>query len=256
MNVSETDGVLWAAGFVGHLILLGILLFGGRAKFYPIFTGFIAFSAARTVLLFSLWRFANAASYTDIYWALVAVDTSLQLALIWEIAGVVFKRRGSWAREVWRQLMVLSLVSIAGAVWLTHLQVTRGFGPFQMVVLKANYGAAVLMSALFAGMIALSSRACINWKSHVSAIATGMAVYSFSGILLEVTDNLLGFGGHGTLFAALQTARKILYLACVIYWSYSLSRAEPPQRQMSPRMEGQLSALRDAIIRKSADWGE
>jgi hypothetical protein len=195
-------------------------------------------------------------SYVDAYWALVAVDTSLQLALIWEIARTVFKTGSSWSGNIQRQLIVLCLISITGAIWLTRLQQTHGFGPFQTVVLKANYCAAVLMSALFAGMIALSSRAYMNWKGHTASIAAGMAVYCFSAILIEGFDNIFGFGGHGTLFAILQTMRKLLYLACVLYWSYSLSRTEPPQRRMSPRMEGQLSALRDAVIRTNAGWGE
>ena len=256
MNVSGADGILWAAGFVSNFVLFGILLFTGRAAIYPIFTVFVGFGTVRTIVLFSLWKFSNAVSYTDVYWVLVAVDTALQLALIWEIATAVFKNNHSWVGGIRRQLILLCLVSITGAICLTDLQMTRGFGSFQTVVLKSNYCAAVLMSALFAGMIVLSSRACVNWKGHVASIAAGMAVYSLSAILIEAVDNLFGFGGHGTLFAILQTMRKLLYLVCVIYWSYSLSRTEPPRRKMSPRMGGQLSALREAVIRRNAGWGE
>lgn len=256
MNISNADGTLWAAGFAGHLLLLSILLFSGRAARYPVFSGFIGFSAIRTILLFLLWRFSSAASYVNVYWALVGLDTVLQFGLIWEIARTVFRKRNIWADNVRRQLMTLCLVSLIGAIWLAHLQQTRGFGPFQTAVLKTNYCAAVLMSALFAGMIVLSSKACVNWNSHIASIATGMAVYTFSAILIEAVDNLSGFGGRNTLFAALQMTRKLLYLACVIYWSYSLSRTEPAQRTMSPRMEGQISALRDAVIRRNPGWGE
>lgn len=256
MNISGADGILWAAGFAGHLLLLVILFFSRRAATYPIFSGFIAFSTIRTVLLFFLWRLASPASYVDAYWALVGLDTLLQFGLIWEIARAVFKRRNIWADDVRRQLITLCLVSIIGALWFAHLQQTRGFGVFQTTVLKANYCAAVFISALFAGMIVMSSRACVNWKSHVASIAAGMAVYSFLAILIEAVDNLSGFGGRGTLFAALQMTRKFLYLACVIYWSYSLSRTEPPQRTMSARMAGQLSALRDAVIGRNSFWDE
>jgi hypothetical protein len=49
------------------------------------------------------------------------------------------------------------------------------------------------------GWLALSSIAGLNWKSHVASISEGLAVYSFSNILIEAANTVFGFGDKGDL---------------------------------------------------------
>jgi hypothetical protein len=256
MNVSGLDGFLWVAGFVGHIILFCILILRHRTPAFPFFTAFIGFSAARSVILFCLWQGSLARLYAPTYWSLVGVDTVLQFGLIWELVCKVFRRQGKWPIDIRGRLIAWSSVCVLVATCLTSLQGLSGQGWYQTAVLRANFFSAVAASELFVIMLVLSSDAGLNWRSHVAGIAMGFAVFSFVSIVIESVNNIYGFDTRGNLNATLQTARKELYLSCVAYWCSSLWRSEAPTRIMSPRMEGQVSALRDAVVQRNANGSE
>ncbi|MGA7155269.1 MAG: hypothetical protein WBY53_00385 [Acidobacteriaceae bacterium] len=185
---------------------------------------------------------------------MVAVDTFLQFGLIWEVASKVFRRRGAWVRDIRGQLISWTLASVAVATYLAFLNKPSGNGLFQSAVLLANFFPAVLISELFVVMLAVSSDAGLDWRDHVASIAIGLAAFNFPAVVLETISSLHGFDANGYLDVRLQTARKLLYLACVVFWGYALWRPEPASRTMSPRMEGQVLALQDALIRKETFW--
>ncbi len=105
-------------------------------------------------------------------------------------------------------------------------------------------------------MIALSFDAGLNWKSHIAGIATGMAIYCFVGIAIELISQLGEANSLSRLLRALQMLRIWLYLACEVYWVYSLLRPEPLPRKMSLRMEGQVLALRELLVRRNREWSK
>lgn len=256
MRISGLDDFLWAAGFVGHCALLLVLL--GRKRFskYPVFSALIGFSIFRTGALFSIRSHYGDTLYSHAYWVLALVDAGLQLALIFEIAGKVFRPLGKWAIDVRGKLLVCLLASIVVAAALAQIQNPAGNDLGQVLAVKIGFFSVVLNAELFAGMIALSSDAGLNWKSHIASIATGMAIYCFAGIVIELISR---FGEAKTLdglLGSLQMMRRWLYLACEVYWGYSLWQPEPSRRRMSHRMEGQVSALREAVIRRNGGWSK
>jgi hypothetical protein len=256
VNISNLDGTLWAAGFVCHCALFAILLLRKLYKPFPVFSAFVGFSALRTVILFGLYHVSLRTLYLDTYWCLVAVDTLLQFGLIWEVASKVFRRRGSWVRDIRRQLICWTIASVAVATYLAFLNKQSGHGLFQNAVLLAGFFPAVLISELFVVMLAVSSDAGLDWRDHVASIAIGLAAFNFPAVVLETISSLHGFDANGYLDVRLQTARKLLYLACVVFWGYALWRREPASRTMSSRMEGQVLALRDAVIKEKSIWGD
>jgi hypothetical protein len=256
VNLSNLDGSLWVAGFVCHCILFTILVLRLLYKPFPLFSAFVGFSALRTVILFCLYHLSLPTLYLNTYWCLAAVDTLLQFGLIEEVASKVFRRRGAWIRDIRGQLIRWTIVSVAVATYLAFLNKPSGHGLFQKAVLFADFFPAVLISELFVVMLVVSSDAGLDWRDHVASIAMGLAAFNFPAVVIETISDLHGFDANGNLDVRLQTARKLLYLACVLFWSYALWRPEPASRILSTRMEEQVLALRDGIIRKNGIWGD
>lgn len=256
MKLSGLAGILWVAGFVLNCILFVILCVRGRAKKFPVFFAFIGFCAARSLILFWVWRRSQWDLYRTLYVVFMVLDICLQFGMIWEIASRVFRRRGVWVPDVRIKLAIFSIVSLVVAGILTALQRPVGQNWVQGTVLRAELFPSVLISELFIVMLVLSSEAGLNWKSHVVGIALGLAVFNLPSVVIDTIDNILGFDRQGYLNSALGDARRELYLACLVYWCYSMWKSEPEPRIMSPRMEGQVSALRDALVHRDSHWGK
>jgi hypothetical protein len=256
MRISGLDGFLWTAGLAGHFVLLAILLGRKRFNSYPAFSALIGFNILRTAVLFCIRGHYGDSLYNHIYWRLALVDAGLQLALIFEIASKVFRPRGIWAIDVRSKLLVSILGSIIIAAVLAHFQNPTRHDLVENLAIKMGYFSVLLNAELFTVMLVLSSLAGLNWRSHIASIATGMAVYCFLGILIELTSRFSEANTLRHLVISLQMVRRWLYLACEGYWSYSLRQPEPLPRRMSPRMEGQLSALREAVVRRNSGWSK
>ena len=256
MSISGLHDFLWAAGFAGNCVLLTVLCVRKRVSHYPAFTALIAFGILRTAWLFEIRNNYGDSLYNHTYWVLALVDASLQLALIYEIASKVFRPRGTWAVDVRGKLCLSFLGSILIAAFLTHLQHPERRDLVENLAIRIGYFSVVLNAELFAVMVVLSSEAGLNWRSHIASIATGMAVYCLIGILIELVSRFSEANTMRSLLISLQSIRQWLYLACEAYWSYSLWHPEPSPREMSPRMEGQVAALLEAIIRRDGEWSK
>jgi hypothetical protein len=256
MKLSSFAGILWVAGFIFDCVLLAVLCIRRRGKNLPIFCTFITFGAVRSLILFWLWRHAQWNLYRTSYFTFMVFDTCLQFGLIWEIASRVFRRRGVWAPDVRGKLLSWTIASVALASVLVAIQKPAGNSWMQGAVLRSNLFPSVLLCELFIVMLILSSEAGLNWRTHVASITVGLALYNFPAIIIFTLDNLRGFDGHGYLSGALENARKGFYLACLAYWCYALWRPEPKPRTMSPDMEGQVSAIRDVLMRRLHNWSK
>ncbi len=248
MSITELKEFLWAAGFVGNCIVFLTLLYKRHIYTFPAFSALIGLGIVRTVWLFCIRSHYEEPLYSHTYYGLALIDAAVQLLLIYEIARKVFLRRGSWAVDVRFSLIVWVMVSIVGAAILTYLQHPGGDDTFQRVSKKIGFFSVMLNAALFVGLLALSFKAGLNWRSHVAGIATGMAIYSFAGIPIELAARFGEAQAREVLVDRLSMALQFIYLACQTYWVYSLLQPEALPRRMSLRMEGQVAALRDAVV--------
>lgn len=250
MSISGLKDILWAAGFFGNFAVLGTLIYKRHIRVFPAFSALIGLGILRTIWLFCIRDHYGDSLYSDTYYALSLVDAIVQLLLIYEIAYKVFRPRGSWAIDIRSSLIVWSVVSVAGAAILMYTQHPGGNDIVQVISKKIGFFSVMLNAALFVGLLTLSFKAGLNWRSHVAGIATGMAIYCFAGIPIELAARFGEAQAHAEVVARLSIALQFIYLACQIYWVYSLLQPEPLPRSMSLRMEGQVAALRDAVVRR------
>jgi len=254
VRLTGVDNLLWALGFIGHLVLLSVLVLRRRARSFPAFTGLISLSICRTVVLFFTLRLGTAESYFYTYWTLAIVDVGLQLAIAYELASKVFRPLGPWAPDVSRSFLWIAAASVAFAAGMTWLAAPPTRTLRMAIVIRGDFFASALMSEIFVAMVALSVTLGLPWRTHVARIAQGLGVYSLYGIFTAAAQSYFGSGGltHGT-YTLLSRLEGALYLGCIAFWSVTLARKEPEPRKMPEQLHDELRRLqgRAALMLKS-----
>jgi hypothetical protein len=247
MHLTGLDLLFWAAGLVAHLALLSVLLIRRRYKTFPIFTVFILSNIVRTVVLYFVEHYGTRTTYFYTFWSLGILDTLLQLAVAYEMYSHTFRPLGAWARDVRGTFAWIAAATIAVAAGLTWLAAPHARLWMQVVVIKGNFFSSVAMSELFVGMIALSVKAGLPWKTHVARISQGLGAYSIIDLVIETGHSYFGVGRNEYIYALLSHFRMSAYLVCVAYWIAMLWRNAPDPRQLPDNLHGQLIRLQNVV---------
>jgi hypothetical protein len=247
MHLTGLDFIFWAAGFAAHLVLLGVLLIRRRFRVCPIFTALIVTNIVRTITLYIVLLSWNRAGYFYTFWSFGIVDTMIELSVVYEMYSLTFRPLGSWPRDVRSALVCVVTLSVAVAAGLTWLAVPSGRLWVQVVVIKSDFFSAAFMSGLFVGMIFLSVRAGLPWKTHVARIAQGFGAYSMIEVLIETGHICFGLGAKSSTYTALSHFRMSAYLFCVSYWILMLWRNAPEPKRLPEQLHGQLIQLRNMV---------
>jgi hypothetical protein len=259
MQLSGFDLDVWAATFIGHILLLYVLWTRRRAASFPVFTTLIASSVAKSIALYFILHHFTPLAYFYSYWSMAVVDEVLQLFVVCEIASKVFRPTGEWARDVRKTIIWIVLICIAVAMFMTWLASPATRAPIQAVVIRGNFFASALMSELFAGMMVLSATAGLPWKTHVARIAQGLGAYSMICVGTGAAANYFGVKNNTSAYAALAQARILGYLACLGYWIITLWQEAPAPRELPEAMHTQIYKLQRRVeynLAKIRTWGK
>jgi hypothetical protein len=243
MHLTGLDLLFWAAGLGAHSALLCVLLIRRRFRGFPIFTLFILSNIGRTVALYLVQLYGSKTSYFYTYWSLAVLDTVLQLSVVYEMYSLTFRPLGKWAPDLRGSFVWLVAGSIAVAAGLTWLATPHARLWMQVVVIKGSFFSSVCMSELFVGMIALSVRAGLPWKSHVARVSQGLGVYSIIDVLIEAGHSYFGVNRNTQMYTTLSHFRMTAYLCCVAYWIVMLSKDAREARKLPESLRGQLIVL-------------
>jgi len=225
MHLTGMMFFFWAAGLLGHCLLLVVLLLRGRARTFPIFTALIAGNIIKTLALYAIALHASKHTYLVVYFAFAILDFVLQLGVTFELARHLFCPTGTWAPDVRKGFMILAAASFLIALVLASLPVPPEKTLLGTLLDRGNLLSSALQCELFVGMIAFSTIARLPWKTHVARIAQGLGVYELIGILTEAGHNLTV--RNSLSFQILTYVRMSAYLACVAYWIVMLWRDAP-----------------------------
>jgi hypothetical protein len=247
MELDYISTFLWILGFLVDLILLAVLFVRKRTSSFPAFTSLVLLNVVRSTALFLIRKFGTPFEYFYTFWGVAVLDTGIQVAVGYEVATKVFRPAGKWAEDIKTRLLLwcaLSLIVAAGITFFQQPVAQAGLGTY---ILKTNLFFSTLLAELFVVMLVLSSISGLNWKSHVAAIAKGLAIYSFSNILIGAAVTVFGFGDAGHVYDDLQLLRRALNIFCAAYWTVQLWRDAPLPREMTHKMRDQISAIRAAV---------
>jgi hypothetical protein len=243
MPLGGVGRLFWAAGFLGHALLLAVLFVKRRAPQFPFFTALIASNLLRTTILFAVISLGSETSYTWTYLGLSLVDITLQFGVLYELASHVFRPLGRWAPDVRSGMHWLGWGSLVVASVLTWMA-SSGAATWEFTVLRrGNFFSSVLLSELFLGLLVLSVTVGLPWKTHEARIAQGLGAYSILDVLIEAGHTLYGSVYQASLGEVLTFSRHVVYLLALGYWIVTLWRDAPDTHELSKEMRKELERL-------------
>ena len=245
--------IVWTATFANSLLLLFVLFMRRRAGSFPAFTTYVAFSVLENIAGFLALYHLAFATYRSIFYSLEILDEGIQVLVFYELAVHVFCPTGAWARDVRRAFLSLVAASAGVAFLLSWIAQPPAPLRVQTFILRADFFSSLLMCELFVGTVVLTATVGLPWKTHVARIAQGLGAYSLLSLAIGIGVAPVGISAHNAIFAGLIRARKLVWLACQVYWIVTLWQEAPAPRELPEVMRAQIFSLqnrvRDDLIR-------
>ena len=245
MHLTGIDFLLWAAGLVAHVVLLAVMFVRRRVQTFPIFSSLIALNIIRTLALYLIvLEHASKHQYLVAYSTFAIFDLALQLGVVYELASHVFRPMGPWAPDVRNTFLAMISISLVVAAGLTCLPNTPPAATWlKSELIRGNFFSATLMAELFLGMVVMSIKAGLPWKTHAARIAQGFGFYSLICIVTEAAHTYLGMDHDARISSAVSSFRIFSYLFTVGYWVVTLWVQAPAPRELPYELRAQLVIL-------------
>jgi hypothetical protein len=244
MTFSTLDNALWAAGFLGHVALFCVLLFRGRWRAFPVFTTFIGFDSALTIVLFLLYRHGALAWYSRVYWSADVVDFVLQLGLVAEIARAVLRPGEVWISEARKRVLIFGGLGIALAALLAWGVAPPGLRSKEVWEVRGSLFTSLATCELVVAVGFTATRLGLGWRNHVIALAQGLGVWS---MVAAFADGIQSYVGAAQSFITLDHVRELVYCSALAYWTIQFYPPEPVRRPISPEMQKYILALHEQV---------
>jgi hypothetical protein len=244
MKLSVLDNTLWAAGLIGHVALLVILLSRKTLKGFGLFKARFGFKALLTVALFLVSRHGSEHAYFLFYWIGGYVDYAIQFAIIVVLARNVLSPVTWWLREnrnefaIWGSLAVVAAIAVSLGVGRPGL---KGFNLWE------NHVSVFLLITMCGMLLVVASTASffhLYRRQHVLAIGNGLFVISYSVLLQDLADVIFA-GNRGNVVASYIS--MFFYLAVLVYWIVTFWRPEKEPPPLSPEMQARVVALHEQV---------
>jgi hypothetical protein len=236
MGLHFLDLALWAAAPILNAALLCVLLLRRRVRTFPALAGWCTFTIASAAALFSIYRW-KPGSYAIAYWIVDGVDFLFQIAVVAEVARIVFLPLATPLRKssFWlRSLIACSLLSLL-IVWLIRPVASTPAGLWEI---RGDLFTSLLISGMFTLVLFASQKLGLHWRSHVMSVGYGLAVWAVAGLVIGL---LHGYWGRSTHYRDVEHLRIFVYLCILVYWIVALWRNEPEKGPPPPE-------IRDAIL--------
>jgi hypothetical protein len=212
-----TNHFIWAAGLLGHLLLLAVLFMRKRVARFPSFTLLIVFYVVRSVGLAAALHFSGHPATFLATMLIDLLDILLQCAVLIELSSIALLHSGI------RRVTLPLLLVASGALIVLRLAPSGHFS-LRTVLVLTHFLLSVLMLEWAIVLAFLLRPLRLSWRSHVAAISFGFGVYSAA---------LLAGGGYFTIgremrdYVFFSFFRIVVYLLILLWWSVSLWLGEP-----------------------------
>jgi hypothetical protein len=209
VSIRTIDYALAAAGIVGHLILLTILVRRHLLARLPIFAILIAFYFFRSALLLA-GHFP--AGWLPSYWILIYLDPGLQLLLILTLGWVGWRFGRARIALALPLLMILSLM----VAWYAG---PSSQSSLQNLAIKLSLFVSVMWLLVTPCLFLLLRKVDLYKRRVPLGIAVGFAAYSAANVATEIVRKHFVLHPQPLLFTGLSFFRAIIYLGCLAAWS-------------------------------------
>jgi hypothetical protein len=211
-----TNHLIWAAGLLGHVLLLGVLF--ARKRRFPWFTLLIVFYFLRSVGLAATLHFSGHPAHRFAILIIDLTDVLLQCAVLVELTWMALRPLGGIRR------FTLPGLLLGSAVLIVMRLAPAGYSSLRMDLVLLHFLLSVFMVEWAIVLAFLLRSLRLSWRSHVAAISFGFGVYSAA---------LLAGGGYFTIgremsdYVFFSFFRISIYLLVLLWWSVTLWLKEP-----------------------------
>jgi hypothetical protein len=211
-----TNHLIWAAGLLGHVLLLGVLF--ARKRRFPWFTLLIVFYFLRSVGLAATLFFSGHPAHRFAILIIDLTDVLLQCAVLVELTWMALRLLGGIRR------FTLPGLLLGSAVLIVMRLAPAGYSSLRMDLVLLHFLLSVFMVEWAIVLAFLLRPLRLSWRSHVAAISFGFGVYSAA---------LLAGGGYFTTgremsdYVFFSFFRISIYLLVLLWWSITLWLKEP-----------------------------
>jgi hypothetical protein len=240
MHFSLLADLYWAAGFAVGLTLLFVLLWRGRWRTFPILTVWFAFLSLKTIVLFLTYIYGSRNLYARVWVWGSWVDFILQLGVVFEIARIVLRPTGTWARDARAQFLSAGLAGMAVAALVAWLVSPPAWSVGYAWQIRGNLFTSLVICELFVVMTLTSTRLGLGWRNHVMAVGQGLTAWS---LIMVVKTAFQSFYGTQRFYTQLEEVRAITYTAAALWMALQLWRDEPERRPIAPDLHEYILAL-------------
>jgi hypothetical protein len=244
MQFSHLEDSFWAAGLVGEVLLLSILVVRKIYRTFPVFFGWLTFALLSEPTLYWFLHHTTSRTYYQVYFALNFPQYLLEALVLLEIAAKVVQpvRKSLPAGLLYFLALLMFAIGGAGFLIAAHLNSATLAHPRSFMVI--NMAMAILRLVTFIFIAAFSQVLGLGWKNHVLQLASGLAFYAAVTLLVEILLSHLQSGpAYIRSFYDLQYLRIASYLCSLYYWCYSFSRKEAPRKEFSSKMSELLVSI-------------
>ena len=243
MRLPLFDAALWVAGPLVNAVLLMVLLVRRRLLQFSMLALWSAFSIVSSGMLFGASRL-DPGTYAHTYWIAEAIDAVLQLAVVVQVARIVFRPLRESIRAK-RLLLTILAAAIALSAFLLTLWVHPPARTLAGIVeIRGQLFTSILICSIFTIVLFFSQKLGLYWRSHVMSVGYGLTAWSVASVVLDLVHGYLGRGGH---FLAVEHVRMFVYLSILCYWIFALWRDEPEREQLPPEMRDAILHLTDKV---------
>ncbi len=213
-----TNHLIWAAGLLGHVLLLGVLFTRKRVARYPWFTLLIVFYFLRSIGLAATLHFSGHPAHRFAILILDITDVLLQCAVLAELAWIALQPLGGIRR------FTLPLLLLGSGVLIVMRLAPAGYSSLRMDLVLLHFLLSVLKVEWAIVLAFLLRPLRLSWRSHVAALTFGFGVYSAA---------LLAGGGYFTIgremsdYVFFSFFRISVYLLVLLWWAVTLWLNEP-----------------------------
>ena len=243
MRLPLLDITLWAAGPLLNAALFCVICLRRRLRTFPVLATWCVFTIASAIALYFIYRQAPYRVYAIAYWTVDGLDALLQIAVIGEVARIVFRPRGSMAGNgalFARLTAVGALMAFAVVYWIHPTSATQA-GVWEI---RGDLFTSLIVSGTFTLVLLLSQRQGLHWRSHVMSIGYGLMVWAVFGLILGL---LHGYWGRYSHYLDVEHVRMGVYLCILCYWIFALWQNEPEREQPSQEMQDAILHVTDKV---------
>ena len=244
MIVASLERGFGYSGPLADICLLTILIYKRRWQTLPAFTSLIALDLVSTLAIELAYGSASRSSFRAIYISVQVLSVLLQLAVLVELAKVVLKPTGIWARGARRVFFLVSILGASLALAACFLLSPQGVHGVVLMQLRGDIFTGLLTCEIVVAMMVAASEVGLAWKSHVMAVGQGLMFWALLTVTTEGLDAFLDPAGSSINAYYL---RGLIYLVTVTYWTVALWREEPARRPISPLLQKYVVALHDRV---------